>query len=99
MTPATSYDVNANCQNTSDPRFDMRLTEKFDDEGASNVGWTWVAAILIAGTLIVSGYLDQETTDPTGRTVANSGENYAVNTANAQTTRTIGTDVGREKGY
>ncbi|MCY7388284.1 MAG: hypothetical protein LH481_09515 [Burkholderiales bacterium] len=45
---------------TSDARFDMRLTEKFDDEESDDKGWTWVAAILIGGVLIASGYLEQE---------------------------------------
>lgn len=45
---------------TSDPRFDMRLTEKFEDDDAASTGWTWVAAVLIGGVIIVSGYLEQE---------------------------------------
>lgn len=45
---------------TSDPRLDMRLTEKFDDDELDSTGWTWVAAILIGVVLIVSGYLVQE---------------------------------------
>ena len=36
---------------TSDARFDMRLTENFDDD-ASSTGWTWVAAILIAAAVL-----------------------------------------------
>lgn len=99
MTTATSNVVNVNRRRTSDPRFDMRLTEKFDDDDATSVGWTWVAAILIAGTLIVSGYLDQETTDPNGRTVVTSGEKYVVNTTNAQTPHMTGASAGRDKGY
>ncbi|MEO8384312.1 MAG: hypothetical protein ABI583_03645 [Betaproteobacteria bacterium] len=99
MTLATCNDVNINRQTTSDPRFDMRLSEKFVDEDASSVGWTWVAAILIAGTLIVSGYLDQESALSNLRTTATGSEKYAANSANAQSTRVTGADVDRDKGY
>ena len=61
MNLATNYASSENKVATSDPRFDMRMTEKFDDDDSTGSGWTWVAAILIAGVLIVSGYLDQET--------------------------------------
>ena len=78
MSPATSFVVNVNRNATSDVRFDMRLTNQFDDEAATNAGWTWVAAILIAGTLIVSGYLDQESANPRGPSVAATADKYAV---------------------
>ena len=101
MPPATSFVTTGNCQATSDPRFDMRLTEKFDDDDATSVGWAWVAAILIAGTLIVSGYLDQASANTSGQTVAASGDKYANNTADAQTTyvNVRGTELGHNKGY
>jgi len=99
MTPATSYIVNVNRQATSDPRFDMRLTEKFDDEEATSVGWTWVAAVLIAGSLIVSGYLDAESAN-TGGTTAKV-EKYASSKTAAPTTGmpVQSANVGRDKGY
>ena len=66
MNAATRYVANVNhvAANvpTSDPRFDMRLTEKFEDDESDHNGWTWVAAMLIGGVLIVSGYLEQEST-------------------------------------
>lgn len=99
MTPATSYAVNVNNHTTSDPRFDMRLTEKFDDDDATSVGWTWVAATLIAGSLIVSGYLDDESANPSSP--AAKVEKYASNTATAPTTSmpVKSADVDRDKGY
>ena len=99
MTPASSYVFEVNRHATSDPRFDMRLTEKFDDEEATNVGWTWVAAILIAGSLIVSGYLDQESTNLSKPVV--KVEKYASNTATAPTTgmQVKSAEVSRDKGY
>ena len=99
MTPATSYVINDNRHATSDPRFDMRLTEKFDDEEATSVGWTWVAATLIAGSLIVSGYLDDESANPSRP--AAKVQKYAANTATAPSTAmsTKSADVGRDKGY
>ena len=66
---------------TSDARFDMRMTENFDDEDASNGGWPWVAAILFAATLIASAYLDQESGNLAGTTTSVAGERYAANTA------------------
>ena len=101
MIPAASYVVNENHQATSDPRFDMRLTEKFDNDDTASVGWTWLAAILIAGTLIVSGYLDQESANTGEQTVVASGDKYASNAPTGQTTRMTvpSADVGRDKGY
>ncbi len=99
MTPATRYVINVNRHSTSDPRFDMRLTEKFDDEEATSIGWTWVAATLIAGSLIVSGYLDEESANPSRP--SDKVEKYAANTATAVPTgvSTKSADVGRDKGY
>ena len=98
MSPATSYVIN-DSHATSDPRFDMRLTEKFDDEEATSVGWTWVAATLIAGSLIVSGYLDDESANPSRP--AAKVQKYAANTATAPSTdmSTKNADAGRDKGY
>ena len=99
MTPATSDIFKVNLQTTAAPRFDMRLTEKFDDEEATSVGWTWVAATLIAGSLIVSGYLDDESANPSRP--AAKVQKYAANTATAPSTAmsTKNADVGRDKGY
>lgn len=66
---------------TSDARFDMRMTENFDDDDASSSGWPWVAAILFAGMLIASAYLDQESGNLVGVTSAVAGVRYAANTA------------------
>ena len=99
MTPATSDIFKVNRQTTSAPQFDFRRTEKFDDEDATNVGWTWVAATLIAGSLIVSGYLDDESANPSRP--AAKVQKYAANTATAPSTAmsTKSADVGRDKGY
>ena len=69
---------------TSDPRFDMRLTEKFDDDDSSSSGWSWVGAILIAGVLIVSGYLDQESASIQSSSSVISA-NYASSSSAPQT--------------
>ena len=84
---------------TSDARFDMRLTEKFDDADQTSAGWTWVAAILIAGVLIVSGYLDQEAGSLA--TASAPGERYAVNTSPSQTVVAAANQAERrsDKGY
>ena len=70
---------------TSDPRFDMRLTEKFDDDDSLSNGWTWVAAIMIAGVLILSGYLDQESTSIQSSSSVVS-TNYASSSSAQRTT-------------
>ena len=80
MRPGTDYVTPENRVSTSDPRFDMRLNEKFDDDDASDSAWTWVTAILIAGVLIVSGYLDQETGSSDRVSATTGGEIYAANT-------------------
>ena len=84
---------------TSDARFDMRLTEKFDDADQTSAGWTWVAAILIAGVLIVSGYLDQEAGSLA--TASAAGDRYAVNTSPSQTVVAAAKQTERQsdKGY
>ena len=86
---------------TSDARFDMRLTENFDDEDAASSGWPWVAAILFAGMLIASAYLDQESGNPVGATSAVAGERYAANTAAPLTgaADARGPDAQSSKGY
>jgi hypothetical protein len=60
----------------SDPRFDMRMTENFGDDNEGGTGWVWVAAILIAGALIVSGFLDQESRDFDGNTASRTVQSY-----------------------
>lgn len=87
---------------TSDARFDMRLTENFDDEVASSSGWTWVIAILIAGMLIVSGYLDQESAIIDGPSAASVvGERNASSTSVplAVIADARRNDRQRDKGY
>lgn len=66
---------------TSDARYDMRITENFDDDDASSSRWPWVAAILFAGMLIASAFLDQESGNTAGATSAVAGVRYAANTA------------------
>ena len=102
MNLGTDYVSPENRVVTSDPRFDMRLTENFDDEDASSSGWTWVAAILLAGVLIVSGYLDQESGIIDGASSASAvGERYASNTSAPRTgvADTHRTDKPSDKGY
>lgn len=101
MSLGTNYVTTENQVATSDARFDMRLTGKFDNEDASASGWAWVAAILVAGTLIVSGYLDQESGNL--QTSANTGvvQTYASSTSARQT---VIADANRpahrlDKGY
>ncbi len=86
---------------TSDARFDMRLTENFDDEDAPSSGWPWVAAILFAGMLIASAYLDQESGNFAGTTSSVAGERYAANTAVPLTgvTDAQRPDAQSSKGY
>ena len=81
MNAATCNDTPDKPAATSDARFDMRLTEKFDDDDASSAGWTWVAAILIGGVLIVSGYLDQESVNAGSAAASAVGQRYASNTS------------------
>ena len=101
MSDGTDYVSPENRVATSDPRFDMRLTENFDDDTSSN-GWTWVAAILLAGVLIVSGYLDQESGIIDGASsVSAVGERYASNTSAPRTgvADTHRADKRSDKGY
>ena len=83
MNAATRYVANVNhvAANvpTSDPRFDMRLTEKFEDDESDHSGWTWVAGILIGGVLIVSGYLEQDSTSIDRASTHVSEQKYGAN--------------------
>ena len=102
MSLGTDYVSTENRVATSDPRFDMRLTENFNDDDASGSGWTWVAAILLAGVLIVSGYLEQESANVGSTSSAPTiGERYASNTSAPQTrvADTHKTDKRSDKGY
>ena len=101
MNAATCNDTPDNHAATRDARFDMRLTEKFDDDDASSAGWTWVAAILIGGVLIVSGYLDQESANDAGTTATAVGQRYAANTSAPQAALAGATRTERraDKGY
>ena len=86
MNLATNYASSENKVATSDARFDMRLTDKFDDDDDSTgSGWTWVAAILIAGVLIVSGYLDQETANIQASVSSGVSASYASSSSARQT--------------
>lgn len=99
MNSGTNYAAPENQVVTSDARFDMRLTENFDDD-ASSTGWTWVAAILIAGVLIVSGYLDQEAGNIEGTRTSTVGERYASNASARQPVADANRLVQRpDKGY
>lgn len=99
MSSGTNYASAENQVATSDARFDMRLTENFDDD-ASSTGWTWVAAILIAGVLIVSGYLDQEAGNIEGTGTSTVGERYASNVSARQPVADANRLVRRaDKGY
>lgn len=60
MQPETNFTTNSHRAQLNDQSFDLRLNESFNDDDAASTGWTWVAAVLIGGALIVSGYLDQE---------------------------------------
>ena len=88
MNAATRYVANVNniAANvpTSDPRFDMRLTEKFEDDESDHSGWTWVAAILIGGVLIVSGYLEQEPTRTDRASTHVSDQRHSTNQTASQ---------------
>ena len=70
---------------TSDARYDMRITENFDDDDASSSRWPWVAAILFAGMLIASAFLDQESGNTAGATSSVASEKYADSTASPLT--------------
>ena len=101
MNAATCNDTPDKHAATSDARFDMRLTEKFDDDDASSAGWTWVAAVLIGGVLIVSGYLDQESANDAGITATTVGQRYAAHPSASQTVIADATRTDRrtDKGY
>ena len=102
MSLGTNYVSPENRVATSDARFDMRLTEKFDDDdGASGSGWIWVGAILLAGVLIVSGYLDQESANIEGTASAAGGVSYASDTSPRQTVVASAKSAERrsDKGY
>lgn len=84
MSLGTDYVTPENRVATSDARFDVRLTENFDDDEASS-GWTWVTALLIAGTLIVSGYLDQESANFASPAASAVADRHVSNTGTPQT--------------
>jgi hypothetical protein len=64
----------------SDPRFDMRMTGKLDDESALRTSWPWAAALLIAGMFIVSGYIDEESQRVEAKPISGSAETSTSNT-------------------
>ena len=105
MNAATRYVANVNniAANvpTSDPRFDMRLTEKFEDDESDHSGWTWVAAILIGGVLIVSGYLEQEPTHIDRASTHASDQRHSTNQTASQyaVVDTVRANPRAGKGY
>ena len=84
MSLGTDYVTPENRVATSDASFDARFTEDYDDDAASSA-WTWVTALLIAGTLIVSGYLDQESVNFTSPAASAVADRHVSNTAAPQT--------------
>ena len=60
MQPKTSSTTNSHRSQLNDQSFDLRLVEPFDDDDSASTRWTWVAAALISGAMIASGYLDRE---------------------------------------
>ena len=100
MQPETNFTTNSHRAQLNDQSFDLHLSESFDDDAAST-GWTWVAAVLIGGALIVSGYLDQEAQSferGTASAVERRGGSYATASLAApkvpnQTTQRV------DKGY
>ena len=105
MNAATRYVTNVNhvAANapTSDPRFDMRLTEKFENDDSDHNGWTWVAGILIGGVLIVSGYLEQESTSIDRASTHVSEQKYGTNKTASQhvAVDTVRADPRAVRGY
>ena len=65
----------------SDPRVDMRMTGKLDDDNALRTSWPWAAALLIAVLFIVSGYMDEESRRVDAKPISGSVETYTSNTA------------------
>lgn len=105
MNAATRYVANvehvATNVRTSDPRFDMRLTEKFEVDESEHNGWTWVAAILIGGVLIVSGYLEQESTRSDRASTHGSSQRHSTNqtTSHYVVVDTVRANPRAGKGY
>ena len=101
MQPETNFMTNSHRAHLNDQSFDLHLSESFDDDDAASTGWTWVAAVLIGGALIVSGYLDQEAQSferGTASAVERRGGSYATASLAApkvpnQTTQRV------DKGY
>ncbi len=85
----------------SDPRFDMRMTGKFDDESALSTSWTWVAATLIAAMFIVSGFMDEESRRVERTTGSVSADTHASNIAlpSTRVATSNSKDPGSAKGY
>lgn len=94
MAVVTKYVTTENRVATSDPRFDMRLSNDFDDDETPSSGWAWVGAILVAAVLIVSGYLDQDSTNAAGPAVSTAGERYASTTPSPPVIKLAVNDAG-----
>ena len=101
MNAETNNAVPDNHAATSDARFDMRLTEKFDDGEHSGSGWMWVGALMFAGVLVVSGYLDQESPRPEQASSPALSEKVASNKVGTQNMAadTKRADHRSDKGY
>ena len=101
MNAETNHAAPDNYSAISDARFDMRLTEKFDDGEHSGSGWMWVGALMFAGVLIVSGYLDQESPRPEEASSLARHERVALKNPETQTMTkdTKRPDHRSDKGY
>ncbi len=88
----------------SDPRFDMRMTGKLDDESALRSSWIWVAALLLAGMFIVSGYMDDESRRAERKAVSGSDTYASSSSMSSPSTSTLvatsqNSDQRSAKGY
>ncbi len=101
MNAETNHAAPDNLAATSDARFDMRLTEKFDDGENSGSGWMWVGALMFAGVLIVAGYLDPESPRPEQASTQALNERVALNDPASQAVAADAkrTDHRADKGY
>ncbi len=101
MNAETNRATSDNHAATSDARFDMRLTENFDDAEHSGSGWMWVGALMFAGVLIVAGYLDQESPRPEQASSPVLNERIALNNSvpQAAAADTKRADHRSDKGY
>ena len=69
------------------------------DENDTGGGWTWVAALLVAGLFIVSGYLDQESASAQTQLSESSASPSYVASPPGGATMVAGQAYQAEKGY